>query len=253
MATERTLAGRTAVITGSGRGIGLAIAETLAAAGAHVAIQDIDAAVAEGEASRLRAAGSNVIAFDGDLTDLDAVTSFGLKVQKALGHVDILINNVGVQEAVPWLSAQPDAMLRQYRCNVVGPIMLAQMMVPGMIERRWGRIINIGSIQQLGGNPNMMAYGATKAALANVTVAWARDLAKHNILVNTIAPGWFETLRNHGQFGSEQRRDEVVRHAVPLARLGQPADCSGIALLLCTEASSYITGQTLHVDGGMSL
>ena len=140
---------------------------------------------------------------------------------------------------------------RQFDADLLMPILLCREAVPLMKQKKWGRIINLGSIQQRGANPGMLPYSLSKAAIDKLTKALARDLAKDQITVNCIAPGWINTWRNRNDFKNEEDMKSRGKH-VPIGRVGQPSDFAGITLLLCSDAGEYITGQTIFVDGGMS-
>jgi NAD(P)-dependent dehydrogenase (short-subunit alcohol dehydrogenase family) len=131
-------------------------------------------------------------------------------------------------------------------------VLLAQQVNDIFRRQRWGRIINIGSIQQVGGNERMLSYAASKATLVNITKALARDFARDGVTVNLIAPGYINTIRNVAKLGTPEGRAEAGKHIL-MGRVGEPQDCVGIALLLCSEAGSYITGQVIFVDGGLSV
>lgn len=244
--------GKVALLTGAGRGIGLAMARALAAAGCAVAIQDVELAVAEAEAASINASGGRAIALDGDVLDLHLPARAVADVVTRLGGLHVLINNAAVQEYRHWLECPAEEMERQLRADLVAPILFCQQAVPIFRKQQWGRIVNIGSIQQQRGNPHMLAYSLSKAALEKVTVALARDLGAGQITVNLIAPGWVHTHRTRNDFASDQDKAEKGKRAAPLARIGEPSDFAGITLLLCSDAGSYITGQTVYVDGGMS-
>jgi len=247
-----SLTGRVALITGSGRGIGLGMARALAAYGCAVAIQDIDLEVARAEADNLLRQGGRAIALGGDIADLSLPRRLIDETIAALGGLHILINNAAIQSAKSWLECSPEEIEREWRANMLAPIMLCQLAVPVFISQKWGRIINLGSIQQKGGNPHMMPYAMSKAALENMTRALARDLAKHGITVNMISPGYFNTWRNRQEFQTPEDFQRAAKW-VPLGRVGQPEDAGGLAVFLCSEASAYITGQTIFLDGGMSV
>lgn len=250
--SQLTLIGRRALITGAGRGIGLAIAQTLAMAGCAVAIQDIDEGVAKREADRIAGeSGSPAVGLGGDATDLRIARELIDDTLAELGGLDILINNAAVQVEGSWLNLSVADIERQVRADFILPILLCQIAVPLFRDAKWGRIINVGSIQQKTGNDHMLAYSMSKAALENLTTALGRELAGHGVTVNLIAPGYIDTLRNQKNFQSEADK-EKAGEGIPAKRLGQPEDCAGLALLLCSEAGSYITGQSIFVDGGLS-
>lgn len=244
------LEGRVALVTGSGRGIGLAIGRAFAEAGAKVALQDIDQDVALAEAKRLVDAGHTAIALGGDATRLEDADAWFRDTTAQLGPIDILVNNAAIQSSrhlEEWTGEQVEMILR---ANVTAPWRLCQLVVPHMRQQQWGRILNIGSIQGIRGYLGMGPYSASKAALHNLTNTFARAMGKDGITVNCIAPGFFNTHRNKAhiekQFGESKRADFL-----PLKRIGEPEDCAGAALLLCSDAGGYITGVVLHVDGGM--
>jgi NAD(P)-dependent dehydrogenase (short-subunit alcohol dehydrogenase family) len=246
------LDGKIALITGSGRGIGLGMAHALAANGCAVAIQDIDVDVAGQAAEDIRRDwGARAIALGGDVTDLTLPERLVKQTVDQLGGIHILINNAAIQQHEHWLEMSLQSMERQVRADLMAPVVLCQQVVPIFKRQRWGRIINMGSIQGKGGNPTMLAYAMSKAALANMTIGLARDLVKDGITVNLIAPGYFDTYRNREQFPDEQAKKERAKW-VPMEIIGDPEDCSGAALLLCSDAGYYITGQILYVDGGLS-
>ena len=168
-----------------------------------------------------------------------------------LGGLHILINNASIQKSGHWLELGREDIESQVHADFTLPILLCQQVVPLMRSAGWGRIVNVGSIQQKGGNPQMLAYAMSKAALENMTRGLGRDLAGENITVNLIAPGYIDTFRNRDNFQSEADKEKVGR-GIPVGRLGQPEDCAGLALLLCSESGSYITGQSIYVDGGLS-
>jgi NAD(P)-dependent dehydrogenase (short-subunit alcohol dehydrogenase family) len=223
----------------------------LAAAGCAVAIQDIEEPVARGEAERINAEGGRAIGLGGDLTDLALPGHLVPEVVSRLGGLDILINNGAIQEYRHWLEVPLEAVRRQFDADLFAPLLFCQLAVPIFKKQRWGRIINLGSIQQVKGNEHMLPYSLSKAALEKMTMALARDLGPDNITVNLIAPGWFDTYRNREQFKTDADRERLGKR-LPAGRIGRPEDVAGLTLLLCSEAGSYITGQSIHVDGGMS-
>ncbi|HEX8323849.1 MAG TPA: SDR family oxidoreductase [Tepidisphaeraceae bacterium] len=247
-----TVSGRRALFTGAGRGIGLAMARALAAGGAAVAIQDIDLDVARREADAIKSAGGQAFAFGGDLSDPALPDRLADEAVAALGGVDILVNNGSIQSFGTFTEFTAERMRQEMEANFVAPTRLCQRLLPTMAERGWGRVINLGSIQGLRGNASMAPYAASRAAIANLTAGLAKRYGKDGITINCIAPGWFDTYRNRTDLKDEATKQERSKF-LPLRRLGQPEDCAGLCLLLCSQAGSYITGQTLCVDGGMSI
>jgi len=251
-AVDFRLDGKAALITGAGRGIGLAMGQTLAQNGCAVAIQDIDAQVAQDAVGAITAAGGRAIAIIGDLRDTSAAPAWVEQTAAAFGRFDILINNGAIQAHVDFLQVTADELLEKYRANFVTPVMLCQRAIPLMEKAGGGRIINLGSVQQMKGVRDMIGYSVTKMGMSHLTTATARWLAKKKITINTISPGWFNTYRNRREFTDEEQTRKIGRESVPLGRIGQPMDCAGAALLLCSPAGEYITGQTLFIDGGIS-
>lgn len=246
------LTGRVALLTGAGRGIGLGMARALASLGAAVAIQDIELCVAERESADLVAADGKAIALGGDVTDLSLPEKVISEVVNQLGRLDILVNNAGIQSRNPWTTQPMDDAEREHRANVLSPLLFSRHALEHFRRGGYGRIINIGSIQGMSGNPGMLAYSMSKAALVNQTTALARSLARERITVNLIAPGYINTHRNLQDFPDAHTLHEKGKN-IPIGRIGEPADFGGIAALLASEAGSYITGQVIYVDGGLSV
>jgi NAD(P)-dependent dehydrogenase (short-subunit alcohol dehydrogenase family) len=244
--------GRVTLVTGAGRGIGLAIAQALAMGGAKVAIQDIDLDVATAEAQALTAQGHTAIALGGDAKVIADADDWVKRTTEQLGPIDILVNNASIQSSRPLEEWTPDQVDELLRANVTSPWRVTQLVIPHMREQQWGRILNIGSIQAIRGYLGMGPYSASKAAIHNFTNAFARALGKDGITVNCIAPGYYNTYRNRDHFAKHHAQNNKVDW-LPLRRVGEPVDCAGAALLLCSDAGSYITGAVLHVDGGMHI
>jgi NAD(P)-dependent dehydrogenase (short-subunit alcohol dehydrogenase family) len=244
------LDGRVALLTGAGRGIGLGIARALAWAGCAVAIHDLDLDVAQQEAEAIVAGGARAAALGGDITDPTLPPRLVREAVERFGGVDILVNNASIQSVQHWTKLDQEEFDRTMLANCFTPLALCQQVEPMMRAKRWGRIVNIGSIQQLTSNETMLAYALSKIALDGMTIALARDLAKSGVTVNNLAPGYFQTVRNP-QLGSAENRQKAGAK-IPVGRVGQPEDAAGAALLLCSPAGEYITGQTIYVDGGMS-
>ncbi len=245
------LDGKVALITGAGRGIGRGIAQALASAGCAVAIQDIEKDVAQSAIDEIVKNGGRGVALGGDITDLDLPQQLVAQTCEQLGGLHILINNAAIQVAKSWLELSREEIERQLHADQIAPILLCQLAAPIFQEQGWGRILNMGSVQGLKGNSGMLAYSMSKGALENMTRALSRDLAEHNTTVNILCPGYFDTWRNRDEFPNEEEKKKRGQW-VPMKRVGDPEDCAGIALLLCSEAGNYITGQTIYVDGGIS-
>lgn len=245
------LDGKVALFTGAGRGIGLGMAQAFAAVGCAVAIQDIDLNVAQAAVDEINRAGGKAVALGGDVTDLSLAPRLIAEVSEKLGGFHVLVNNAAIQKALPWEEFPVEDMRRILDADIISPITFIQQSLPIFRKQKYGRIINIGSVQARGQFNKMMPYAIAKIGLQWVTHALAKDLAEHNITINLIAPGWFDTYRNRNDFEDEQDKVEKGKR-VPLGRVGKPADCAGAALMLASDAGQYITGQTLYIDGGLS-
>jgi NAD(P)-dependent dehydrogenase (short-subunit alcohol dehydrogenase family) len=245
------LDGRIALLTGAARGIGLGMAKSLAMAGCAVAIQDIDLPVAREEAKKINDKGGQAIALGGDVGDLSIPAHVVGEVIRELGGLHILVNNAAIQAQRHWLKDTAHDIQQQIQADLISPILFSQQVVPLFKKQRWGRIINLGSIQGRKGNPHMLPYSLCKAAIEKLTIALARDLADDQVTVNMIAPGWINTQRTEQAFSSLQDKAEQGKRAVPIGRVGEPSDFAGLILLLCSDAGEYITGQSIYVDGGL--
>lgn len=247
------LRGRTALVTGSSRGIGAAIARRLATSGADVAIHCASGEAAARETADL-CAGSGVRSFvvRGDLAAPDGPRSVHGEALARLGRIDILVLNASVQIRRDWRAIPPEEAELHYAVNFRASLELLQRCVPAMQERRWGRVLTIGSVQERRPHPDMLVYSSLKHAQTGLVLGLARQLAPHGVTINNLAPGVILTDRNRTAL-SDEAYAERVRTAIPAGYFGQPEDCSGAALLLCSEEGRYITGQSLHVDGGFGL
>ena len=239
------LTGKVALVTGSTRGIGLAIAAALHQAGARVAVAGRDAARAQEVATGL---GAGTVGVGCEVTDAEQVAAAIAAVEQALGPIDILVNNAGLTRDNILLrlsEADWDAVLD---ANLKGAFLTMRAVTKGMMKRRSGRIINISSIVGLIGNKGQSNYAASKAGLIGLTKSAAREYASRGILINCIAPGFIETDMT-AALPEEARK--VLLGEIALGRLGAPADIADTVLYLASDLASYVTGQVLVVDGGM--
>jgi len=239
------LSGRTALVTGRTRGIGRAIAETLAGAGARVAVVGRDVVRAEEVASKL---GGGAAGFSCDVADIASVNALVENVEKAFGTIDILVNNAGLTRDNILFRLKDDDWDAVLDANLRGAFVAIRAVARGMMKRRWGRIINIASVVGLTGNKGQSNYAASKAGLIGLTKSVAKELASRNILINAVAPGFIETDMT-AAMTSEARA--AMSSQIPLERLGTPADVAAAVVFLASEHASYITGQVLVVDGGL--
>jgi 3-oxoacyl-[acyl-carrier protein] reductase len=244
------LSGQVALITGAGRGIGRAIAEVLARAGAKVALVARTAGqlaeVAQGLA--LKVEPSNVVTLPADVADEAQVNQVVQRLIETWGRVDILINNAGLINFGPISQVEPANWARVMAANLTGPYLLSRAVAPLMMQQNYGRIINIASISaQTGGVSAGVDYSASKGGLLALTKTLARDLAPYGITVNAIAPGQIDADPNLLTPAARQRIIEMV----PLGRLGEPEEIAYAALFLASPMAAYITGATLDVNGGI--
>src|SRR5687768_699631 len=239
------LTGRVALVTGSTRGIGRAIAETLVGCGARVAIVGRDSARAVEVAGQLS---PEARGFACDVSDVASVTALVTAVEEAFGSVDVLVNNAGLTRDNIMLRLKDDDWDAVLDTNLRGAFVAIRAATRGMMKRRWGRIINISSVVGLVGNKGQSNYAASKAGLIGLTKAVAKEFASRNILANAVAPGFIETDMT-GAMTAEARA--ALTGAIPLERLGSPGDIAAMVTFLASDHASYITGQVLVVDGGM--
>ena len=239
------LSGRSALVTGSTRGIGRAIAELLARCGAKVAVVGRDRARAEEVASQL---GGTAKGFSCDIADVASVAKLVEDVEKELGGVDILVNNAGLTRDNLLMRLKDDDWDAVVDANLRGAFVAIRAATRGMMKRRWGRVINIASVVGIVGNKGQANYAASKAGLIGLTKSVAKELASRNVLANAVAPGFIETDMT-AAMTPEART--TLSQQIPLERLGTPNDIAGIVGFLASEYAAYITGQVFVVDGGM--
>lgn len=245
------LSGKTALITGSGQGIGLSLAMGLASAGARVVLNGRSTGRLDAAAGALRAAGHapGVLAFD--VTDHAAARAAVDGFEATEGPIDILVNNAGIQRRAPLESFDPADFELLMQTNIASVFHVGQACARHMIGRGTGRIINIASIQTALARPTIAPYTMTKGAVANLTKGMATDWGPKGLRVNAIAPGYFDTPMNAALVADPEFTGWIARRT-PAGRWGQLPELQGAAIFLASEAASYINGQVLFVDGGMS-
>jgi NAD(P)-dependent dehydrogenase (short-subunit alcohol dehydrogenase family) len=247
------LTGRRALVTGSTQGIGAAIAIALAEAGAYVAINHpADMASGSEVLDKISSLGRKAVCIPATLGTPESAKKLFHAAEEALGGIDILVSNVAVQFAEGWESVTPEHFDTQVRTNWQSAFELIQHAAPGMLERGWGRIVTVGSVQEAKPHPQMVVYAALKAAQTSMVRNLAKQFAPRGVTVNNLAPGVINTDRSRARL-TDPAYVQTVLSWIPAGSIGQPSDCAGAALLLCSDAGRYITGQSLFIDGGMSL
>jgi 3-oxoacyl-[acyl-carrier protein] reductase len=239
------LTGRVALVTGSTRGIGRAIAETLAGCGARVAVVGRDARNAAEVAAQIS---PDARGFACDVADVASVTALIAAVEAEFGSLDILVNNAGLTRDNIMLRLKDDDWDAVIDTNLRGAFASIRAATRGMMKRRWGRIINISSVVGLVGNKGQSNYAASKAGLIGLTKSVAKEFASRNILANVIAPGFIETDMTNAMTAEARA---ALTGTIPLERLGTPRDIAGLVAFLASDFGAYITGQVLVIDGGM--
>lgn len=243
------LTGRVALVTGAGRGIGSAVAQALAAAGATVGVADIDEANAQATVAAIRAARGNAIAYALDVTNAAACMALAATVAATLGAVSLLVNNAGVLLRVPHDAPEAaDAWHRTLDVNLNGAFNVTSAFTAQLKATR-GAIVNLSSIHAFVATGASAAYSASKGAIAQYTKAMAGELAPFGVRVNAVAPGMIRTAMTEVTTANPASNAGFLRH-VPLARAGEPAEIAAAVMFLASDAASYITGVVLPVDGG---
>jgi len=246
------LSGKVALITGAYRGLGFAIAQGLARAGASVVLNGrrIEAVEASARSLATQALKASTAIFD--VTDRNAVRAGVAAVESAHGHIDVLINNAGIQRRGALADFTQQDWDDIIATNLTAPFIVSQAVLPGMIARKSGKIVHIASLMSELARPSVVPYTAAKGGVRQLTRGMAVELAPHNIQVNAIAPGYFATEMNRALIDNAEFNAWVCKRT-PAGRWGQPDELAGIAVFLASSASNYMTGQMMIVDGGMSV
>jgi 2-hydroxycyclohexanecarboxyl-CoA dehydrogenase len=244
--------GRTAIVTGGGSGIGLAISERLAADGTAVAILDRNGEAADAAAAKIAVAGGTAVGVVGDVTDRDRIAAAVGEVRDQLGAATILVNSAGLDGFDEFLKISAETWHRLLEVNLTGTFNVCQAVVPDMIAAGWGRIVNISSSSAQGGQPLMTHYVAAKAGVIGFTKALALELGPRGITVNTIPPGFIDTpmLRKSESRGLLGKGVDYHASHTPVRRVGRPEDIAAACAFLVSEEASYVTGQVIGVNGG---
>lgn len=246
------LTNNVAVVTGASRGLGQHFASALGRAGAKLVLTSRKASDCEPFITELSAKGIEARAVDLDVRDRDSIAGFAERAEALYGKVDILVNNAGCNIRKPALDVQWEDWNTILDTNLRGTFFVAQAIAKGMIAQRYGRIINISSVTSVFGYAGLAPYGASRGGVRQMTMSLADDWGPHGVTVNALAPGWFKTEQNKAMYEDEGWVEYLVER-IPLKRPGQPNDLDGAVVFLASEASRYVTGQTLLVDGGISV
>lgn len=250
------LDGRVVVVTGGGGGIGGATCKRFAKEGAKVAVFDMNLAAAQKVAGDIQAAGGTAAAFQCDITDRAAVDAAVAATEAQLGPIGVLVNNAGWDIFKPFVKTVPAEWDKLIAINLTGALHMHHAVLPGMVARNYGRIVNIASDAARGGSSGEAVYSACKGGLVALSKTLAREHARHNITLNVVCPGPTDTALLAGV--AEGARDpakliEAFRSAIPLGRLGQPDDLASAIAFFGSDDAAFITGQVISVSGGLTM
>jgi 2-hydroxycyclohexanecarboxyl-CoA dehydrogenase len=247
------VASHVAIVTGAARGIGHAIATRLCDAGMAVALCDLDADAVRAAADQLATGGRRTLAVPLDVSDGAAVRAAVAKATAELGPVDVLVNNAGIDEIGPFLESREETWDRLIAVNLKGTLLCSRAVLDGMIEHGDGRIVNLGSDAGRVGSTGEAVYSATKGGVIAFTKTLAREVARHGIRVNCVCPGPTDTALLAQVGAYSQKLYEGLARAIPLRRLGQPDEIAAVVAFLVSDDARYVTGQTLSVNGGLTM
>jgi 2-hydroxycyclohexanecarboxyl-CoA dehydrogenase len=247
---------KVAVVTGGGGGIGGATCARFAREGARVAVLDRNLAGARATAERIAADGGTALAIECDITDRASVDAAVARVTAEWGGIDILVNNAGWDVFKPFTKTVPAEWERLIAINLVGPLNMHHAVLPGMVKRKAGRIVNIASDAARVGSSGEAVYAACKGGIVALSKTLAREHARHDITVNVVCPGPTDTalFADYKQgAGNPEKLEEAFRRSIPLGRIGQPQDLPGAILFFASDDAAYVTGQVLSVSGGLTM
>ncbi|HMT31618.1 MAG TPA: glucose 1-dehydrogenase [Dermatophilaceae bacterium] len=244
------LTDKVTVVTGAGAGIGRAIATTCHAEGAIVIVTDLDGAAAADTAAQL---GDRAIPHAVDVTDRASVQTMVSGVVTAYGRIDVLVNNAGWDQAIPFVQSEPDFWAKVIAVNYVGVLHTCREILPVMIEAGGGHVVNLGSDAGRVGSSGEAVYSGAKGAIIAFSKAIAREVARHGINVNVVCPGPTDTALFNSLGGDNPKLREGLARAIPFRRLATPADIAAAVAFFASDEASYLTGQTLSVSGGLTM
>ncbi|MGA8108362.1 MAG: glucose 1-dehydrogenase [Acidobacteriaceae bacterium] len=245
------LSGQVALVTGTSRGLGQYLARALAKAGADLILTSRRRESLAAFESEIQALGRRTLALSLDVRDYASIQAMAAEAQAAFGPIHILVNNAGCNVRKPALEVAWEDWNLVLDTNLRGSFFVAQAIARGMVEHGYGRIINIGSVTSVFGYAGLAPYTASRGGIRQLTMSLADDWGPHGITVNCLAPGWFKTAQNQVLYENQEWVDYLIDR-IPVKRPGQPHDLDGAVVFLASEASRYVTGQTLLVDGGIS-
>lgn len=245
------LTGKVAVVTGTSRGLGQYLARALAKAGADLILTARNRDHLASFEAEVKSLGRRAASCELDVRKYDSIRKFAADAEAAFGGIDILVNNAGCNVRKPALEVTWDDWNLILDTNLRGSFFVAQAIARGMVQRGYGRVINIGSVTSVAGYAGLGPYGASRGGIRQLTMSLADDWGKFGITVNCLAPGWFRTEQNKVLYENKEWVDYLTDR-IPMKRPGAPNDLDGAVVFLASESSRYITGQTLLVDGGIS-
>jgi gluconate 5-dehydrogenase len=246
------LSGQVALVTGASRGLGQYFARALARAGADLILTSRKRETLAEIESEIHAMGRRAVSLELDVRDFSSIQQMAAEAESTVGQVHILVNNAGCNVRKPALDVTWDDWNLIVDTNLRGSFFVAQAVARGMIRHGYGRIVNIGSVTSVFGFAGLAPYGASRGGIRQMTMSLADDWGRHGVTVNCLAPGWFKTAQNRVLY-EDAGWVEYLTERIPLGRPGVPNDLDGAIVFLASEASRYITGQTLLVDGGITV
>jgi NAD(P)-dependent dehydrogenase (short-subunit alcohol dehydrogenase family) len=245
------LSGRTALVTGGSKGLGRAIAGALGAAGADVAVASRTTSELEETAAELAATGRGILPVTADVSEEESIREMVRRVLERFGRIDILVNNAGIEGQGAVVDMPAERWDQVMNVNLRAPMLCCKHVGPHMIERRRGKVVNVASVLATSVSRYLSPYSASKAGLVQLTRTLALEWIRYGVQVNALCPGYFLTPMNEEFFATDRGRELVDR--LPIGRLGQPREIEGAAVFLASDATSYVTGTCLYVDGGHGL